>query len=254
LIKDYELEVHYHPGKANVVADALSRMAHCNYLPAVHLTREESSTRVLPNLSLFNITPTLNLNGEIIAVQKNDVGMGHIKRKIQEGDPKVACFHEDVEGTLWFKGRLVVPKREALKKKILHEAHTSRYYIHPGSTKMYHDLRQQFWWTRIKHETARYVSECDTYRKVNADYIKPGGLLQSLSILDWKWDDINMDFIVGLPLTACKFDSIWVIVDRLTKFAHFIPVHTKYRVEKYLEIYIAHVLCLHGVRKTIISD
>jgi hypothetical protein len=119
---------------------------------------------------------------------------------------------------------------------------------------MYHDLRQQFWWTRMKREVARYVSECDTCRKVNADYMKPGGLLQPLSIPDWKWDDISMDFIVGLPMTARKFDSIWVIVDRLSKSAHFIPVNTKYRVEKYAEIYIAHVLCLHGVLKMIISD
>jgi hypothetical protein len=66
-----------------------------------------------------------------------------------------------VEGTLLFKDRLVVPKREALKKKILDEAHTSMYSIHPGSTKMYHDLRQQFWCTRMKHETTCYVSECD---------------------------------------------------------------------------------------------
>jgi hypothetical protein len=84
--------------------------------------------------------------------------MGHIKRRMRDGDPKVTCFHEDEEGTLWFKERLVVPKRKALKQKILDEAHTSRYSIHLGSTKMYHHLRQQFWWTRMKHETARYVS------------------------------------------------------------------------------------------------
>jgi hypothetical protein len=125
---------------------------------------------------LFNITLTPTLRTEIIAAQKDDEGMGHIRRKMQEGDPKVACFREDAEGTLWFKERLVVPKREALKKKILDEAHTSRYSIHPGSTKMYHDLRQQFWWTRMKHEAARYVSECDTYRKVNAIYMKLGWL------------------------------------------------------------------------------
>jgi hypothetical protein len=157
---------------------------------------------VLSDLSLFNITLTPTLRGEIIAAQKNDAGMAHIKRRIQEGDPKVACFREDAEGTLWFKDRLVVPKKKALKNKILDEAHASRYSIHLGSTKMYHDLRQQFWWTRMKRETARYVSECDTYQKVKADYMKPGGQLQPLSVPDWKWDDISMDFIVGLPLTA----------------------------------------------------
>jgi hypothetical protein len=104
----------------------------------------------------------------------------------------------------------------------------------------------------MKHEATLYVLECGTCRKIKADYMKTGGLLQPLSIPDWKWDDINMDFIVGLPLTARKFDSIWVLVDQLTKSAHFIPVHTKYRVETYAEIYIAHVLCLHGVPKTII--
>jgi hypothetical protein len=134
-----------------------------------------------------------------------------------------------------------VPKKEALKNKILDEAHTLMYSIHLGSTKMYHDLRQQFWWTKMKLEVARYVFECDTCQKVKADYMKPGGLLQPLSILEWKWDDINMDFIVGLPMTARKFDSIWVIMDRLSKFAHFIPVNTKYRVEKYAKIYIARV-------------
>jgi hypothetical protein len=154
--------------------------------------------------------------------------MCHIKRRIHEGNPKVSCFREDAEGTLWFKDRLVVPNNEAQKKKILDEAHTSRYSIRLGSTKMYHDLRQQFWWTRIKRETGRYVSKCDTCQKVKADYMKPRGLLQPLSISDWKWGDISMDFIVGLPLTARKFDLIWVIMDRLTKSTHFIPVHTKY--------------------------
>jgi hypothetical protein len=183
---------------------------------------------VLPNLSLFNITLPPTLRDEIIAAQKNDEGMGHIKRRMSEDDLKVACFHEDAKGTLWFKERLVVPNKEALTKKILDEAHTTRYFIHPGSTKMYHDLRQQFWWIRMKHEAARYVSECDTYRKVKSNYMKPVGLLQPLSILEWKWDNINMDFIVGLPLPARKFDLIWVIMDRLSKSSHFIPVHTCY--------------------------
>jgi hypothetical protein len=106
----------------------------------------------------------------------------------------------------------------------------------------------------MKHETTCYVSECDTCWKVKADYMKPRGLFQPLSIPDWKWDDISMDFIMGLPLTSRKFDSIWVIVHRLTKSAHFIPINTMYEVQKYVDTYIARVLCLHGVPKTIISD
>jgi hypothetical protein len=84
--------------------------------------------------------------------------------------------------------------------------------------------------------------------------MKPRGLLQPLSVPDWKWDGISMDFIVGLSLTARKFNSIWVIIDRLTKSTHFIPVNINYNVQKYAEIYVARVLCLHGVPKTIISD
>jgi hypothetical protein len=124
---------------------------------------------VLPDLSLYNITLTPVLRGEITAAQRNDEGMGHIKRRIQEGDPRVACYCEDAEGVLWFKDRLVMPKKAKLKKKILDEAHTSRYSIRPGSTKIYHDLRQKFWWTRMKREIARYVSECDTCQKVKVD-------------------------------------------------------------------------------------
>jgi hypothetical protein len=221
----------------NVIAEVLSHMAHYNYMPVVRLTEEESSTCVLPDLSLFNIILMPTLRDEIIAAQKNDECMVRIKTRMQESDLKVACFCEDAEGTIRIEERLVMPKREALKKKILDEAQTLRYSIHSGSTKMYH-----------------YISECETCQKIKADYMKPGGLLQPLSITEWKWDDISMNFIVGLPLTACKFDSIWVIVDRLSKSAHFIPVHTNYNVQKYAGIYIAHVLCFHGVLKAIISD
>jgi hypothetical protein len=106
----------------------------------------------------------------------------------------------------------------------------------------------------MKHKTSHYVSECDTCRKVKVHYMKPEGLLQPLSILDWMCDGISMEFIMGLPLTVCMFDLIWVIVDQLTKSDHFIPVNTNYNVQKYIEIYIARVLCLHGVSKMIIFD
>jgi hypothetical protein len=135
-------------------------------------------------------------------------------------------FSCDEEGTLWFKDRLVVPKNHEPRKKIFDEAHTFKYSIHSGSTKIYQDLKTQFWWTRMKRETAHYVVECISCRSVKADHMRHVGLLQPLSILAWKWEDISMDFILGLPLTDRKFNSIWVIVDQLTKYAHFILVHT----------------------------
>jgi hypothetical protein len=254
LIKDYDLEIHCHPGKSIMVVDALSCKAHYNHLPAVGISSEESSIRVFPIMAQYKVTLTPVLRGEIITAQSIHTGVAHIKRRLTEGDPKVNYFSMDERGTLWFKDHLLVPKNHGLRKKIFDEAHTSKYSIHPSSTKMYHDWKAQFWWTRMKWETACYVAECDTCRRVKADHMRHAGLLQPLSIPAWKWEDISMDFIVGLPLTGHKFNSIWIIVDRLTKSAHFIPVHTCYRAEKYAELYISHILCLHGVLKTIISD
>jgi hypothetical protein len=119
---------------------------------------------------------------------------------------------------------------------------------------MYHNLRQQFWWTWMKRETTHFVSECDTCWKVKADYMKIRGLLQPLIIPEWKWDDISMDYIMGIPLTAHEFDFISVIMDRLSKSACIIPVNTYYNGRSYAEIYIARVSSLHGVPKMIISD
>jgi hypothetical protein len=106
----------------------------------------------------------------------------------------------------------------------------------------------------MKCETARYVAECDMCQRVKANHKRPTGVLQPSSTPAYKWEDISMDFIVGLPLTGRKFNSIWIIVDRLTKSTHFISVHTFYRAEKYAELYISRILCLHGEPKTIIFD
>ena len=119
---------------------------------------------------------------------------------------------------------------------------------------MYQDLRQQFWWTRMKREVAKYVSECDICQRVKASHLRPAGMLQPLDIPSWKWEDISMDFIIGLPPTSKGYDSIWVIVDRLTKSAHFLPVKTHYSSHQYAEIYMARIVSLYGVPKTIISD
>jgi hypothetical protein len=119
---------------------------------------------------------------------------------------------------------------------------------------MYQDLKQHYWWTKMKIEIARYMARCDTCKRVMAIHLKAAGPLQSLPIPTWKWEDISMEFIVGLPKTAKGYDSIWVIVDRLMKIAHFLPVKTVHLVAVYAQLYIACILSLHGVLKTIVSD
>jgi hypothetical protein len=148
----------------------------------------------------------------------------------------------------------VVPNKEKLRKQILNEAHESLFSIHPGSNKMYRDVRKKFWWKGLKQDIARFVAECDVCCRVKAEYLKLAGTLQPLPILAYKWEDITMDFISRLPKTSGGYDSIWVIVDRLTKSAHFLSVNITYSVTKYLELYLKHIVCLHGVPKTIVSD
>jgi hypothetical protein len=258
LNKDYELKIHYHPGKANMVADALSHKASCHCLTVK--TSNTTLCQEMEKLKLGMIQHgTLNqlklesiLLQRIIDAQRSDKGMKHIHEKI-EAD-KANCFKRDNQGIVWFNNRIVVPKNEEVRQQILDEAHLSPYSIHPRSTKMYQDLKQHYWWTKMKIEIARYVARCDTYRRVKAIHMKTTGPLQSLPIPTWKWEDISMDFIVGLPRIAKEFDSIWVIVDRLTKIAHFLPVKTSYLVLTYAQVYIACILSLHRIPKTIVSD
>jgi hypothetical protein len=106
----------------------------------------------------------------------------------------------------------------------------------------------------MKRDIAEYVSLCDTYQRVKAEHQRPAGLLQPLKIPEWKWEEIGMDFIVGLPRTQGGYDLIWVIVDRLTKVAHFILVKTTYSGAKLTELYMSQIVCLHGAPKKIVSD
>jgi hypothetical protein len=242
LIKDYDLEVYYHPGKANVVVDALSRKVHCSCLSVEAFSEtlcwemRKLNLEIIPQGSLHNIAVQTTLKDSIVMAQQHDEG------------------EEKYKGILWFNGRIAVPKDHQLRKQILDESHLSKFSIHPSSTKMYQDLRQNFWWTRMKREIAKYVSECDICQRVKASHLKVAGVLQPLPIPSWKWKDISMDFIVGLPNTSQRHDSIWVIVDRLTKTVHFLPMHTSYNAKKYAEIYLDQIVRLHGVPKTIISD
>jgi len=119
---------------------------------------------------------------------------------------------------------------------------------------MYQDLKSHFWSTKMKKDIAAYAAQCDTCCRVKAIHMKPAGLLQRLSVPEWKWEKVSMDFITGLPTTQKRNDSIWVIVDRLTNLAHFISVKNSYRPLEYADLYMAEIVKLHGIPKTIISD
>jgi len=258
LIKDYDLEIHYHPGKANVVAYALSRKRHVNAMRVRQMPQELCWEFEKLNLGFVGHTEGITieveptLEQEIRKGQLEDDKIKEIKELMEKG--KAPDFTEDEHGTVWFRKRICVPEVDHLREKILKEAHDSAYSIHPGSTKMYQDLKERYWWYGMKRDVAAHVAICDVCQRVKAEHQRPAGLLQPLKIPEWKWEEIGMDFIVGLPRTKDGYDSIWVIVDRLTKVAHFIPVKTTYSGAKLAELYISRIVCLHGVPKKIVSD
>jgi hypothetical protein len=276
LIKDYDMSLQYHPGKANVVADALSRKSYVNGLTVRELPEDlcrqfkELRLEIVPEgfLASFEVQPTLM--DKIKEARKLDKEIEEIKSNMSKG--KAKGFHEDDQGIVWFEKRVCVPQdpelrklilQEArvcvaqdpeLRKLILQEAHDSPYSIHPGNTKMYMDLKGRFWWSNMKRDIAEYIALCDVCNRVKAEHQKPAGLLQQLPIPEWKWDNVGMAFITGLPRTKSGYDSIWVVIDHLTKVAHFIPMKTTYTSAKLAKIYMSQIVCLHGVPKSIMSD
>ncbi|XP_070025343.1 uncharacterized protein [Nicotiana sylvestris] len=215
-------------GKANVVADALSRksMGSLAHLGADHrsLAREvyQLASMGIKEAVLNNKTSAFSLGG---------------------GDGVLQC-----------QGRLCVADVDNLRDRVMAEAHNSSYSVHPGSTKMYHDLKEIYWWNGIKRGVADFVTRCSNYHQVKAEHQRPGRLTQIIEIPMWKWEMINMDFVVGLSRTPRRFDSIWVIVDRLTKSAHFLLVKSSDTAEQYDQLYIKEIVRLHDTPVSIISD
>ncbi|KAM0037110.1 putative nucleotidyltransferase, Ribonuclease H [Helianthus debilis subsp. tardiflorus] len=236
LLNDYDCKIKYHPGKANVVADALSR-----------------KERIKPiRVRALEMIVQTDLSLRIRAAQREALKESNIENEYLRGMEKQLVPNE--EGTLCFMRRIWVPLCGGLRKVIFNEAHKSRYSIHPGADKMYQDLKDFYWWPRMKGDVAVYVSKCLTCAKVKVEYQKPSGLLQQPEIPKWKWEQISMDFITKLPRTPKGHDTIWVIVDRLTKSAHFLPIKEKDNTSKLAEIYMREIVARHGVPLSIISD
>ncbi|GKF20917.1 putative reverse transcriptase domain-containing protein, partial [Tanacetum coccineum] len=156
--------------------------------------------------------------------------------------------------TLCLNGKSWLPCYGNLRTVIMHESHKSKYSIHPGSDKMYQDMKKLYWWPNMKADIATYVSKCLTCAKVKAEHQRPSGLLVQPEIPQWKWDNITMDFITKLPKSSQGYDTIWVIVDRLTKSAIFLPMRETDPLEKLARMYLKEVVTRHGIPVSIICD
>ncbi|GJV23707.1 reverse transcriptase domain-containing protein [Tanacetum coccineum] len=236
LFSDYECEIRYHPGKANVVADALSR-------------KERLKPRRVRAMAM---TVQIGMRERIQVAQSEALRQENILMENLHGLDRQM---EKKEGeSLYFMDRIWVPLIGDVRTIVMDEAHKSKYSVHPGADKMYYDLRDRYWWPGMKKDIATYVSKCLTCSKVKAEHQRPSGLLQQPEIPEWKWDKITMDFITKLPRSKSGHDAIWVIVDRLTKSAHFLAIREDYSTEKLAKIYVDEIVARHGVPVSIISD
>ncbi|GJV58229.1 putative reverse transcriptase domain-containing protein [Tanacetum coccineum] len=227
LLSDYDYEIRYHPGKANVVARALSRKERDKPLCVQALM-----------MTIHNDLPKQIREAQGEAMKEENVEAEILGRLIKP------IFEFRPDGTCCFGNHVWLPRFGVLRDLVMNESHKSKYYIHPGSDKMYQDLKPLYWWPNMKADIATYVSKCLTCAKVKVEHQKPSGLMQQPEILVWKWERITMDFVSGLPRTPSGYDTIWVIVDRLTKSAHFLPMKKTDSMEKLTRLYLKEIEAL----------
>jgi len=236
LLKDYDFRLNYHPGKANFGADALSRKT--LHMSAM-MIKEFELLEQFRDLSLVCEMSSqsmklgmLKIDSEFLnsikEAQKADVKL--VDLMVGNNQTEVSDFKVDDQGVLRFRNRICIPDDAEMKKMILEESHRSSLSIHPGATKMYHDLKKFFWWSGLKRDVSQFVYACLICQKSKVEHQKPAGLLAPLDIHKWKWDSISMDFVTSLPNTPRGHDVIWVIVDKLTKLTHFIPINISFPV------------------------
>ncbi|GJX32393.1 putative reverse transcriptase domain-containing protein [Tanacetum coccineum] len=242
LLSDYDCDIRYHPGKANVVADALSRK------------ERDEPLRV----RALVMTISLDLPKQILAAQIEALKPKNLKKEDVGGMIRTDIPKERLEpradGTLYLHGRSWLPCYRDLRSVIMHESHKSKYFIHPGSEKMYQDVKKLYWWPNMMADITTYVSKCLTCARVKAEHQRPSGLLVQPIIPEWKWDNITMDFITKLPRSSQGFDTIWVIVDRLTKSAHFLPIRENDPLDKLERLYLNRIVARHRIPASIICD
>ncbi|GJU85736.1 putative reverse transcriptase domain-containing protein [Tanacetum coccineum] len=248
LLSDYDCEIRYHPGKANVVADALSRKERVKPLRVRALV-----------MTIGLDLPKRILEAQIEArkpenLKSEDVGGMLIENSKDPEKPRKEKLEPRADGTLCLNNRSWLPRYGDLRALIMHESHKSKYSVHPGSDKMYQDMKQLYWWPNMKADIATYVSKCLTCLRVKAEHQKPSGLLVQPAIPQWKWENITMDFVTKLPRTQSGNDTIWVIVDRLTKSAHFLPMRETDPMDKLARLYLKEVVTRHGIPVSIICD
>ncbi|GJZ82207.1 putative reverse transcriptase domain-containing protein, partial [Tanacetum coccineum] len=200
-------------------------------------------------LCVMNKILQSSIKDRILAAQKEAVDEFAV---LQKGLDEMIEQRSDV--TLYYLDRILVPLKGDMRTLIMDEAHKSKYSIHPGDDKMYYDLRYRYWWPRMKKDIAEYVSKCLTCLKVKAEHQRPFGLLQQPEIFVWKWEGIAMDFVTKLPRTISGHDTIWVIVNRLTKSTHFLPMREDYNMKRLAILYLNEIVSRHGVPISIISD
>ena len=254
MIKDYDCTIEYHPRKANVVADALSRKLKGSYayLQTIYLPLSIELRSLGVQLQVAD-PGTLLASFYVCPLLVDHIKEGHkqisemikLRAEIEGGrKPEFQIRHD---GVIVRGSRMCVPEIGELKREIMEEAHSSAYAMHLGSTKMYHTLREHYWWKGMKKEIVDFVSRCLTCQQMKAKHQKPAGKIQPLLIPVWKWDKIVMDFVTGLPRTRRQHDAIWVIVDKLTKSVHFLPVSNDDPLDKLAQLYVEEIVRLHGV-------
>nr|GEW65348.1 reverse transcriptase domain-containing protein [Tanacetum cinerariifolium] len=189
------------------------------------------------------MTIHLNLPSQILEAQTEALKVENVQAENLRGMEK--AFKIRTDGTRCIKNRSWLPLFGNLRNLIMHESHKSKYSIHLGSDKMYQDLKKLYWWPNIKAIIAEYVGKCLTCSRVKTECQKPSGLLIQPKIPIWKWERITMDFVTKLPRTSNGYDTIWVIIDRLIKSAHFIPTRETESMDTLTWLYIKEIISRH---------